>query len=277
MPERQEHGQIGKNDQEREALIARIDRTVPHSARVWNYMIGGQDWYDVDKALVDQLLEAHPEAAGLAIASRTFLARAVRYLVQDAGVDQFLDIGTGLPTADNTHQVAQRYDPEARIVYVDNDPLVLLHARALLTSTPEGATDYAEGDVRDVDAVLAAAGRTLDLDRPVALMLLSMLGHIRPDPAAQLVQEYMRQLPSGSYLVTCDSIDDPVMITLNEDYAASGAVPYYPRSVQQLAATAEGLEVVEPGVGPIACWRPDTADDPPSDQLFQWGLVARKP
>lgn len=273
----QDDRQVGKDEQEREALIARIDQTVPHSARVWNYMIGGQDWYEVDKALMDQLLEAHPEAAGLAIASREFLARAVRYLVQEAGIDQFLDIGTGLPTADNTHQVAQRYDPEARIVYVDNDPLVLLHARALLTSTPEGATDYAEGDVRDPDAVLEAAGRTLDLDRPVGLMLLSMLGHIRPEPAAELVQDYMRRLPSGSYLVTCDSIDDPIMMRLNVDYAASGAIPYYPRSKAQLAATAEGLEIVEPGLGPIACWRPKTSADPPADQLFQWGLVARKP
>ncbi|SOD63427.1 S-adenosyl methyltransferase [Streptomyces zhaozhouensis] len=273
----QDDRQVGKDDQEREALIARIDQSVPHSARVWNYMIGGQDWYEVDKVLVDQLMANHPEAKGLAIASREFLVRAVRYLVQEAGIDQFLDIGTGLPTADNTHQVAQRYDPEARIVYVDNDPLVLLHARALLTSTPEGATDYAEGDVRDPGAVLAAAGHTLDLERPVGLMLLSMLGHIRPDEAAELVQDYMRRLPSGSYLVTCDSIDDPVMIALNKDYAASGAVPYYPRSEAQLAATAEGLEIVEPGVLPIARWRPATSAAPPTDQLFQWGLVARKP
>ncbi|RMI30487.1 SAM-dependent methyltransferase [Streptomyces triticirhizae] len=273
----QDDRQVGKTDREREALIARIDQSVPHSARVWNYMIGGQDWYEVDKELVDRLLTEHPEAAGLAVASREFLARAVRYLVQEAGIDQFLDIGTGLPTADNTHQVAQRYDPEARIVYVDNDPLVLLHARALLTSTPEGATDYAEGDVRDVDTVLAEAGRTLDLDRPVGLMLLSMLGHIRPEPAAELVRTYMDRLASGSYLATCDSIDDPVMIRLNETYAASGAVPYYPRSEAQLAATAEGLELVEPGLVPIARWRPTTSAEPPTDQLFQWGLVARKP
>ncbi|KAB8162128.1 SAM-dependent methyltransferase [Streptomyces sp. 3MP-14] len=273
----QDDRQVGKPDQEREALIARIDQTVPHSARVWNYMIGGQDWYEVDKELVDRLLAEHPEAAGLAVASREFLARAVRYLVQEAGVDQFLDIGTGLPTADNTHQVAQRYDPEARIVYVDNDPLVLLHARALLTSTPEGATDYAEGDVRDVDTVLAEAGRTLDLDRPVGLVLLSMLGHIRPEPAAELVRSYMDRLASGSYLALCDSIDDPVMIRLNETYAASGAVPYYPRSEAQLAAMAEGLELVEPGLLPIARWRPTTSAEPPADQLFQWGLVARKP
>ncbi|UED84150.1 SAM-dependent methyltransferase [Streptomyces profundus] len=265
------------NESSREEVISRIDRSVPHSARVWNYMVGGEDWYEVDKELVDRLMRDYPQAAGLALASRAFQVRAVRHLVREEGVLQFLDIGSGLPTADNTHQVAQRYATNARIVYVDNDPLVLLHSRALLTSTPDGSAAYVEADVRDPESVLAAAAETLDLDQPVGLMLLSMLGHIRPGPAAELVHEYTSRLASGSYLVTCDSIDDPTMMELNEHYAASGAVPYYPRSEAELAATAEGLELVDPGLLPIPLWRPDTAGDPPHDQMLQWGLVARKP
>ncbi|MFX4295197.1 SAM-dependent methyltransferase [Streptomyces bohaiensis] len=262
---------------DRDQIISRIDTSVPHSARVWNYCAGGSDWYEVDKQLVDQLLADYPSAAGLAVASRQFLGRAVRHLVREAGVRQFLDIGTGLPTGDNTHQVAQRHAPDARIVYVDNDPLVLLHAEALLTSTPEGATVYIEGDVRDPDTVLAAARETLDFEQPIALMLLSMLGHIEPGPAAELVQEYMSRLPSGSYLVTCDSIDSPAMVELNVHYAASGAAPYYVRSREDLAATAKGLEILPPGIGPIPEWHPDTAAPAPADQMDQWGLVARKP
>jgi trans-aconitate methyltransferase len=256
---------------------ARVDQTVPHSARVWNYLVGGSDWYEVDKELCDRLLAMFPAAGGLAVASRAFLGRTVRYLTREAGLRQFLDIGTGLPTAENTHQVAQRYAPDARIVYVDNDPLVLIQAEALLTSTREGATAYVEADVRDLETVLDRAAETLDLDEPVGLMLLSMLGHIEPDPAAELVRRYMSRLAPGSYLVTCDSIDSPTMTELNEHYAASGAEPYYPRSAEQLAATAEGLQILDPGVGPIALWRPNTAQPPPEDQLFQWGLVARKP
>ncbi|WP_103504498.1 MULTISPECIES: SAM-dependent methyltransferase [Streptomyces] len=265
------------SDSPEDSIISRIDTSVPHSARVWNYCAGGTDWYEVDKELVDQLLTDYPSAAGLAIASRQFLGRAVRYLVREAGIRQFLDIGTGLPTADNTHQVAQRHAPDARIVYVDNDPLVLLHAEALLTSTPEGRTVYIEADVRDPEAVLRSARETLDFDQPIALMLLSMLGHIKPEPAAELVRQYMDQLPSGSYLVTCDSIDSPTMVELNVHYAASGAAPYYVRSRDELAATAAGLEILPPGVGPIPDWHPDTAAPAPPDQMDQWGLVARKP
>ncbi|CAL9332680.1 hypothetical protein SUDANB171_00106 [Streptomyces sp. enrichment culture] len=256
----------------------KIDTTVPHSARFWNYWLGGDDWYPVDKELGDALREEYPAIAGIAVASREFLGRAVRHLARDVGVRQFLDVGSGLPTAENTHQVAQRYAPDSRIVYADTDPTVLLHSQALLTSTPEGATTYLDADVMDVDVMLERAGADLDLEQPVALMLLSMLGHIEPDPAAELVQEYMRRLPSGSYLVTCDSIDDPVVIAVCEDYAAAGAAPYYPRSKEQLAATAAGLDLLPPGLGPIARWRPDHPEmEPPQDQLYQWGLVARKP
>ncbi|UCM91096.1 SAM-dependent methyltransferase [Streptomyces marincola] len=251
----------------------RIDSSVPHSARVWNWALGGKDHFEADERLGQHLERHYPQAINVARASRTFLRAVVTHLAAEQGVRQFLDIGTGLPTADNTHEVAQRVAPDSRIVYVDNDPLVLVHARALLTTHPEGATDYVEADVRDPDTVLEQAARTLDFDRPVALMLLSMLGHIVPDEAALLVREYTKRLPSGSFLATCDSIAAPEMIKLNEDYAASGAVPYHCRTEEQLAATAEGLEILPPGVVPLNEWRTET----PGEFTYQWGLLARKP
>src|SRR5206468_5661711 len=144
------------------------------SARIWNYWLGGKDHYPVDRKVGDQIAEMFPDIVGLARADRAFLGRAVRYLVGEAGIRQFLDIGTGLPTADNTHEVAQRVAPECRIVYVDNDPLVLAHARALLTSSPAGACDHIDADLRDPAAILPAAARTLDLTRPTALMLIGV-------------------------------------------------------------------------------------------------------
>src|SRR5712675_1219746 len=146
-----------------------IDTSVPHSARIWNYWLGGTDNYPVDRAAGDQFSAIYPGIVDIARADRAFLGRVVRYLAGEAGVRQFLDVGTGLPTADNTHEVAQRTAPESRIVYVDNDPLVLTHARALLTSAPQGTTHYADTDMSDTDAVLSEAGRWLDLTKPVAL------------------------------------------------------------------------------------------------------------
>ncbi len=163
-----------------------IDTSVPHSARVWNYWLGGKDHYPVDRAAGEQFREVFPEIVNAARASRQFLTRAVRYLAGEAGIRQFLDIGTGLPTADNTHEVAQRAAPACRIVYVDNDPLVLTHARALLTSTPEGATDYVDADLREPGKIVEGAARTLDFTQPVALMLMGILGHAADDDEARL-------------------------------------------------------------------------------------------
>ena len=160
--------------------IPTIDTTVPHSARFWDYLLGGKDNYPVDREVGDQVLRIDPDLRDAARADRGFLVRAVRYLVGEAGIRQLLDIGTGLPTANNTHQVAQATAPECRIVYVDNDPLVLVHARALLTSTPEGTTEYLNADVRDPERILQAASRTLDFTRPIALMLLGIINYI-PD------------------------------------------------------------------------------------------------
>ncbi|WP_049568830.1 SAM-dependent methyltransferase [Streptomyces sp. SBT349] len=252
--------------------LPHVDTEVPNSARIWNYFLGGKDNYPVDQKLGEYIKQKYPAVCNIALASRGFLHRVVRHLVEKEGIRQFIDIGTGLPTAENTHEVAQRYNPECRIVYVDNDPLVLLHAQALLTSSAEGATAYAQADVRNPDAVLRSAAETLDFDKPIALTLLSMLGHIEPDEAAELVQHYTSRLPRGSFLATCDSINAPEMVEANNAYTASGAMPYHLRTEEQLAATAAGLEILPPGVGPINEWRPDRELEP----TLQWGLVARK-
>src|SRR5947209_10872780 len=159
-----------------------IDTAVPHSARIWNYWLGGKDNYAVDREAGDQFSAIYPGIVDIARADRAFLGRVVRYLAGEAGIRQFLDVGTGLPTADNTHQVAQRVAPESRIVYVDNDPLVLAHARALLTSAPGGVTSYIESDVRNTGEILGEAARTLDFGQPVALMMLGIMGQL-PDSA----------------------------------------------------------------------------------------------
>src|SRR6266566_1717838 len=155
-----------------------IDTTVSHSARIWNYWLGGKDNYQVDREVGEQILAFVPELVRSARADRQFLARAVLYLVGEERIRQFLDIGTGLPTVDNTHEIAQRVAPDARIVYVDNDPLVLIHARTLLTSTPEGVTDYIDADVHEPEAIVQRAADTLDFERPVAVMMLGILNVI---------------------------------------------------------------------------------------------------
>jgi hypothetical protein len=177
----------------------KINTAVPQSARIWNYWLGGKDNYPVDRAAGDQYREAFPEIVDVARASRQFLTRAVRYLAGEAGIRQFLDVGTGLPTADNTHEVAQRVAPQSRVVYVDNDPLVLAHARALLTSTPQGATSYIDADLHEPDKILQGAAETLDFTRPVALMLMGILGHVTDyDEARSIVRRLLDALPSGS-------------------------------------------------------------------------------
>ncbi|MBZ9643283.1 SAM-dependent methyltransferase [Streptomyces sp. PSKA30] len=239
----------------------RIDTSKPHSARFWNYFVGGKDNYEVDREIGDHIKEIFPGLVDVAVTSRHFLGRAVRYLAGEQGVRQFLDIGTGLPTADNTHEVAQRVAPDSRIVYVDNDPIVLTHAHALLTSAPEGRTAYLDADLYDPEAVLKAAEGTLDFSRPIALMILNTLGHVADyDQARDLVRRLMAGLPSGSHLVISDSTSTSEgMIAASEAYNASGAVPYYVRSVEEIAGYFDGLELVEPGVVQVPEWRPDSS------------------
>jgi len=258
-----------------------IDASVPNSARIWNYWLGGKDNYPVDRETGDDYRAIYPEIVDVARASRRFLIRAVRYLAGEAHVQQFLDIGTGLPTADNTHEVAQRLAPEARVVYVDNDPVVLAHARALLTST-QGVTAYVDADLHDPERILAAALRTLDLTRPVGLMLLGILGHIDDDAEARsIVKQLVEALPSGSYLTVCEgtNIISEAGVEAQRLYNESGAVPYRLRTPDQIAEFFEGLELVEPGVVPCPRWRPDAAERASGApaEMDQFAGVARKP
>ncbi|MFV0135989.1 SAM-dependent methyltransferase [Streptomyces sp. HMX87] len=261
--------------------MTEIDTSVPHSARIWNYWLGGKDNYPVDEAAGDAYTAVFPGIVTIARSSRAFLGRSIRYLVQEAGVRQFLDVGTGLPTVDNTHEVAQRYAPESRIVYVDNDPLVLAHARALLTSSPEGATAYEDMSLYEPEKILEAAGRTLDLSRPTALILSGILGHVTDyDVARELVRRLMAGLPSGSYLCVNDGSrgTDPAYEEAQDGYNETGAVPYFLRPVEQIEAYFEGLELIEPGVVSVPLWRPDTTVDGAQPRpIGQHGGLARKP
>jgi hypothetical protein len=255
-----------------------IDVTVPHSARIWNYWLGGKDNFQVDREAGDEFLALYPGQRDKARACRHFLSRAVRYLAVERGVRQFLDVGTGLPTADNTHEVAQRVAPESRIVYVDNDPLVLAHARILLTSSPEGATNYIDADLHDPAAILAEAAETLDLTRPVALLMIGVLGHIADhDEARSVVRRLLAGLPSGSFFVECDGTDtDQAYVDALEQYSDSGGVPYNVRSHAQIAAYFDGLELVEPGVVPIPQWRPEPGPFRGPADVSELGGVGRK-
>jgi hypothetical protein len=254
-----------------------IDTTVPHSARIWNYWLGGKDNYAVDRAAGDQFSAIYPGIVDIARADRAFLGRVVRFLAGEAGVRQFLDVGTGLPTADNTHEVAQRVAPEAKVVYVDNDPLVLVHARALLTSSPQGSTHYVEANMGDPATVLREAGQWLDLSQPVGLTFMGVLGHVTDHgQACAIVAGLMDGLAAGSYLAINDSVNtSEALEAALRTYEASGAVPYRTRSPEQFAGYFEGLELVEPGVVLVADWRPDPGADRGPD-IPQFGAVGRK-
>ncbi|WP_340374001.1 SAM-dependent methyltransferase [Streptomyces sp. SS7] len=261
------------------AAHQKIDTSVPHSARIWNYWLGGKDNYPVDEEAGDAYTAVFPGIVTIARSSRAFLKRNITHLVAEAGIRQFLDIGTGLPTAENTHQVAQRIAPETRIVYVDNDPMVLAHARALLYSSPEGATSYVDADVTDPERILAAAAGTLDFSRPTALILSNILGHVADhDEARSIVDRLMGALPSGSYLSINDGSlgVDPVFEQAQNAYNESGAVPYNLRTPEQITSFFDGLELLEPGVVSVPLWRPE-ADSPEPRVIGEHGGLARKP
>ena len=258
---------------------AKIDVTVPHSARIWNYWMGGKDNYAVDREAGDAFAAISPGVFDLAKQSRKFLIRAVHHLAAEAGVRQFLDIGTGLPVMDNTHEVAQRAAPDARVVYVDNDPLVLAHARALLTNTTdEGVTDYIDADFHDPDEIVANARNILNFTKPIAVMFMGVLGHVADfDEVRSIVAGVMATVPSGSYLVLWDGTDtSEEQVTAADDYEDTGGVPYIVRSPEQLARCFEGLEMLEPGLVSISLWRPDPAEDDVKP-VDGYGAVARKP
>ncbi|MFI1395677.1 SAM-dependent methyltransferase [Streptomyces sp. NPDC020681] len=265
----------GPQTPDQEAL-SKIDTTVPHSARIWNYWMGGKDNYEVDRVAGDAYRETAPNIETMARASRGYLIRTVTFVTEECGIRQFLDIGTGLPTYDNTHQVAQRIAPDSRIVYVDNDPLVLRHAQALLTSTPEGVTDYIDADLHEPERILEAAGKILDLSQPVALMLMGILGHVQKyEEAKSIVRRLQAALPAGSYFVHYDSTDtDAALKEAQEGYDDTGAVPYVLRSPEQVSAYYDGLELMEPGIVSCPLWRPEPGSTPEPTDVF--GGVAIK-
>ncbi len=255
-----------------------IDTTRTHSARIWNYWMGGKDHYPIDREAGDAVAAGFPEIVDLARTSREFLVRVVTHLAGEAGIRQFLDVGTGMPTANNTHEVAQAIAPDSRVVYVDNDPLVLAHARALLVGTPEGVTDYIDADLRDPDTILERAARTLDFDQPVALMLMGVLGHVPDDEVLPVVRRLVDALPSGSYLASYDGTNTSE--AYNEAIEVGnkqGAVPYLLRGPDEVAARFEGLELLEPGVVPCPLWRPAPIEVGARRGMDQYGGVARKP
>jgi hypothetical protein len=241
-----------------------VDTAVPVSARIWNYWLGGKDYYPVDKAIGDEYAAVFPGIFDLARASRYFVGRAVRYLAGEAGVRQFLDIGTGLPSHESTHQVAQRAAPGTRVVYVDRDPLAISHARALLASSAPGSTDYIEADLNDPASILDLARGKLDFTRPVAVMLMGILGHIgdpgeNDDQLAQGIVATLRAaLPAGGYLAINEAVDaDPAQNAALDYYNQTGAVPYHVRRRDQILRFFDGLEAVPPGIVPIQDWRPE--------------------
>jgi hypothetical protein len=260
--------------------ISPFDTSVARQARIYDYLLGGKDNFAADREAATQAMEAFPGLAVWARQNRAFLARAVRYLVSEAGIRQFLDIGTGLPTAENTHEVAQRIAPETRVVYVDNDPVVLVHAQALLTSSPEGATAYIKADFRDPETILTTAAATLDFTQPVALMLLAIL-HVIPDaddPWA-VVARIMAALPSGSYLVIShpgrDIHPEEIAEMTRRFNQRLGNVTAAGRTREEVARFFDGLDLVEPGIVPTPQWRPDPGINAGEDPAY--AAMGRKP
>jgi hypothetical protein len=259
-----------------------FDTSVAHNARVWNYWLGGKDNFAADREAGDRVLAMFPGIVQVARADRAFLGRAVRFLAADSGIRQFLDIGTGLPTVNNTHEVAQGTAPEARVVYVDNDPLVLTHARALLTSTPPGVTAYIDADVHRPSQIIDTAGETLDFSQPVGVMMLGILNFVlETDEAAAIVNHVMDAVPSGSYLV----VSHPTLELGGEANAEAmrfwnehATPPITARSRAEISRFFEGLKLLEPGLVPCTQWRPDPVDiGEPGPEVPHYGAVALKP
>jgi hypothetical protein len=257
-----------------------IDTSVAHPARVYDYWLGGTNNFAADREAAERVLAATPGLRFRVQANRAFLARAVRYLAGQAGIRQFLDIGTGIPAANNTHEVAQSVAPDARVIYADNDPIVLVHARALLASSPEGATQYVEGDVRNAGPILGAAAGTLDLSRPVALMLLGIMHLVQDseDPY-QVVADLMAALPSGSYLALSHPAIDihAAQAEAQRRYNERVSTPQTLRTRDQVAPFFDGLELVPPGLTYVHAWRPDPGEEAPPDTASAYCGVARKP
>jgi S-adenosyl methyltransferase len=258
-----------------------IDISTAHIARVYNYWLGGKDNYTRDREAAGQVIAAYPPILASVRAQREFLGRAVRYLAAEAGIRQFLDIGTGLPSAGNTHELAQRAAPEAKIVYVDNDPIVLAHSRALLTSSAEGLTAYLEADLRDAGEILQKAAGVLDFDQPVAVMLVGVL-HCIPDAddPAGLVERLLAGLVPGSYLVIAHPANDIHATQIGDAASRLNQVMdegVTLRSHAQVSRFLDGVQLVEPGLVQLHRWRPGPAGPVPDHELANYGAIGRKP
>jgi hypothetical protein len=260
-----------------------IDTIVPHEARVYDYWLGGKDNYAPDRELGDLIREQVPTIDTMAKANRAFLVRAVRYLAE-AGIRQFLDVGTGLPTAPNVHQVAQSVDPGARVLYVDNNPVVISHGRALVSSAPEGRAEYMLGDLLDPDGILGSEQlrETLDLDEPVGLLLITVLMYLDPDDGMDpysAVERLVDALPSGSYVAITHPTGDfdrrgMAGVRLVAKRAGMTILPRDRAAVTRFFGDAE---LVEPGIVPVVTWRPDPGSEPVDpESVYYWAGVARK-
>ncbi len=268
-------------DQQRPQLSA-IDNGVPHSARIYDYWLGGKDNFAADRAVAEALISAIPTVRSMAAENRRFVHRVARYLVGQAGVRQFLDVGTGIPTRPNLHEVAQEIAPETRVVYVDNDPIVLAHARALMISTEQGRSEYLHADLREPELIVnhRKLREVLDLNRPVALTIIAtlMLLEDAEDPWRK-IRVLMDALPSGSYVAITHPTGDfnPEAVKTAVDAAVDSGMTLVPRSRDEVARFFAGWELVEPGIVPVAAWQPD--DGPPTDPhaAYYWAGIARKP
>ena len=267
-------------DQYGSSGAGRIDMTRPHPARRYDYWLGGKDNFQADRDAAEAIANVFPHIRTAARENRAFMQRAVRYLAAEAGIRQFLDIGTGLPTANNVHDVAQGVAPESRIVYVDNDPLVLTHARALLTSSEGGATAYIDADVRDPEKILGdpAVRETLDWSRPVALLLVAVLHFVEDheDPYG-IVNRLVAALPPGSYLVlshaTFDPLDPETIAAMNA--VNEGITPRFsPRALAEVSRFFDGLDLLEPGIVSVSDWRPAPGPRPTPAEATGYGAVA---
>jgi S-adenosyl methyltransferase len=262
------------------ASLPSIDTSIANVARAWNYMVGGKDNYEVDREAVRQLTKVAPVIPVAARSSRDFLGRVVRYLAGEAEIRQFLDVGTGLPTAGNTHEVAQDVAPSSRVVYVDNDPVVLTHARALLVSGSEGATSYLEADARDPGKIITEASATLNFDRPVAIMMIDVLDFIEDDAAVRFcLSVLLEAVAPGSFVAIMHPASDldPALCDAAARWNAIASQRVRLRSRAELLSLVAGLELIPPGLVTLPEWRPDPDEVPPAAQIPLYGVVARKP
>jgi S-adenosyl methyltransferase len=252
---------------------------IPHGARIWNYWLGGKDNYAADREIGDAVSAVFPEIAVMAFKSRQFLSRTVRYLAGEAGIRQFLDIGTGLPTMQNTHEVAQAVAPDARVVYVDNDPLVLAHARALLVNTTaEGVTKYIDSDYREPERIIAEAREILDFTQPIAVMFMGVFGYVPDyDEVSSIISRVVDAVPSGSYLALWEATSTSEAVVKGAQAQAELGSPYELRTIEEVRGWFAGTELVEPGLVPVTDWRPDEVDVGQNEPLDAYGGVGRKP